>query len=344
MRSSVTSSFSGPSGFLVAMQDEGFLDCVVTHKGRFQAGLIQVALERLRLFAAKESLPRIARIKTPKDRILISLPLDGRSSQFWGGARVDAETLVTLGPGTSVHTRTDGPSHWGAIWFPIDAWARYTQALTGEILTIPDFACLWRPPAAARRLLHHILADVMRAAQIRPEALSASEAAHGLDQQLIHSLIECLLGPRMNDDIPIRRQRHTLIDRFDKLVATDLLSDVRVASISQVLGVSDRFLRQCCEEQLGMNPMRYLKLRRLHSVHCALQGGDPVTLRVSDAARRSGFRHLGRFAAEYRHLFGESPSVTLRQQPHQTMPGLASPRRAKHSSSRTPIEINQCGG
>ena len=65
-------------------------DCVVTHKGRFQAGLIQVALERLRLFAAKESLARIARIKTPKDRILISLPLDGRSSQFWGGARVNA--------------------------------------------------------------------------------------------------------------------------------------------------------------------------------------------------------------------------------------------------------------
>jgi AraC-like DNA-binding protein len=328
----------------MAMRDEGFLDFAVTHNGRFQAGLIQVALDRLRLFAAKENLPRIAFIMTPKNRILISLPLTGGSPQLWGGARADAETLITLGPGARVHTRTEGPSHWGAIWFPIDDFARYSQALTGKILTIPDFVCQWRPPAFASRLLRHILTDVVRAAKIRPDMLTASEAAHGLDQQLIHALIECLSGRPMNGDIPMRRRRHALMDRFNRQVATDLLSQVRVASISEALGVSDRFLRRCCEEQLGMNPMRYLKLRRLHSVHCALQCADPATLRVSDVARRSGFRHLGRFAADYRDLFGESPSATLRQEPQRAVPELIQPRRAKRGMRRRPIELNQCSG
>jgi len=35
---------------------------------------------------------------------------------------------------------------------------------------------------------------------------------------------------------------------------------------------------------------------------------------VSEAALRSGFDHLGRFARYYRDFFGESPSATLRGQ------------------------------
>jgi len=52
------------------MRDEGFADFAVTHNGRFQAGLIQAALDRLRLCTTKESLLRIAFIKTPKDLFL----------------------------------------------------------------------------------------------------------------------------------------------------------------------------------------------------------------------------------------------------------------------------------
>jgi AraC-like DNA-binding protein len=34
---------------------------------------------------------------------------------------------------------------------------------------------------------------------------------------------------------------------------------------------------------------------------------------VTDVAARCGFNHLGRFAAWYRHRYGESPSATLRR-------------------------------
>jgi transcriptional regulator GlxA family with amidase domain len=42
--------------------------------------------------------------------------------------------------------------------------------------------------------------------------------------------------------------------------------------------------------------------------------GRSVT--VSKTATRFGFRELGRFSVEYRTIFGESPSETLRQAVH----------------------------
>jgi AraC family transcriptional regulator, ethanolamine operon transcriptional activator len=55
-----------------------------------------------------------------------------------------------------------------------------------------------------------------------------------------------------------------------------------------------------------------VKSVRLTAARRALQ--DPsATTSVTDVALQRGFFHLGRFAHDYRELFGESPSETLRR-------------------------------
>ena len=53
-------------------------------------------------------------------------------------------------------------------------------------------------------------------------------------------------------------------------------------------------------------------MRRLNLVRRVLRELGPADTTVSRVAGRHGFTELGRFAGEYRALFGESPSETLR--------------------------------
>jgi len=59
--------------------------------------------------------------------------------------------------------------------------------------------------------------------------------------------------------------------------------------------------------------VRYLKVLRLNRVRRGLRHGTPERDTVTSVALRDRFLDLGRFACEYRQLFGESPSDTLRR-------------------------------
>jgi AraC-like DNA-binding protein len=64
-----------------------------------------------------------------------------------------------------------------------------------------------------------------------------------------------------------------------------------------------------------MGPKRYLLLRRMHLARQALRAGGHSAATVTETAMRYGFWHLGRFAGEYRALFGEMPSASLHRPP-----------------------------
>ncbi len=59
-----------------------------------------------------------------------------------------------------------------------------------------------------------------------------------------------------------------------------------------------------------MSPKQYLLLRRMHLARRALRDSAPGETTVTDIATRHGFWQFGRFAGEYRSLFGEAPSTT----------------------------------
>jgi AraC-like DNA-binding protein len=108
--------------------------------------------------------------------------------------------------------------------------------------------------------------------------------------------------------------RHSwVIARFDELLEANRDWPVRLAEICEMTGVSDRTLRICCHEQLGMGPMRYMWLRRMHLARRALTRADRAAATVTEIATRFGFYELGRFSVEYRALFGELPSMSLRR-------------------------------
>lgn len=85
--------------------------------------------------------------------------------------------------------------------------------------------------------------------------------------------------------------------------------------LCEMIGVSDRTLRSCCPQFLGISPSRYPLLRRLKQVRTALRDTDPNMVNLAELSRRCGFTQLGRFAGAYQAAFGETPSTTLRRTP-----------------------------
>ena len=90
---------------------------------------------------------------------------------------------------------------------------------------------------------------------------------------------------------------------------------VRMGEVCRELGVGLRTLQRCFREYFQISPFGYLKLLRHDQAHRELLAGHPATHRVADVATRHGFTHLGRFAVEFRKLFGELPRETLKRRP-----------------------------
>lgn len=86
---------------------------------------------------------------------------------------------------------------------------------------------------------------------------------------------------------------------------------VTIGELANAAGVSSRCLQLAFRDQFGCSPLQYLKRLRLDLAHFELQKRKTETS-VADVAYGLGFNHLGRFAAEYRAAFGQSPSATLK--------------------------------
>jgi transcriptional regulator GlxA family with amidase domain len=101
------------------------------------------------------------------------------------------------------------------------------------------------------------------------------------------------------------------------LLAEKANTPLHLAEICGAIGVPERTLRVCCQKHLGMGPIRYLWLRRMHLARGALLKADAAKTTVTSIATAHGFWELGKFSVAYRSLFGESPAVTLRRGPDQ---------------------------
>jgi AraC-like DNA-binding protein len=309
MPGSRASVFGEMEDFLAALSADGVTEMLPTGRGQFQARLTQVGLERLRLAAVEEAQSRIAFITVPAGMVLVSFPVNGGPSPIWGGVEIRAGEMITLGPGQRVHARTVGPCRWHVVQVPERQLADYGRALSGARFIVRP-AARWRPRRSALRQLRHFHRAAIRMAEARACALTDLQGAHGLEQQLLHALIECL-SVEAEEETAAERRHRDLLARFEDLLAAEPLCSI--IGICAALGVSERALRECCKKHLGMGPSSYRRLRAMQQVYRSLRSGTPDAASVSEVARRYGFRELGRLAANYRVLYGELPSVTLRR-------------------------------
>jgi hypothetical protein len=259
---SVTSFFTEPAEFATALAKEGISNFVITGHGQFRARLTSIALHSFRLLAGEESLSRIAFITVPDDMILVVLqPGTGRASA-WGGIVMQSGDIVTLGAGSRAHVRMDD-CRWATILVSALDLAGFGSVMTGDTFAVPVCMRRWQPPRVAGALLRRLHAAAIHTVEAGHPELIGREAAHGLDQQMIGALVECLSAGSIVAETPMQRRYQEIMVRFEMLLEKQYTNNVSVAEIGAALGCSQRVLHRCCQEHLGITSASYLDLRRM---------------------------------------------------------------------------------
>lgn len=305
-------TFSDPHEYAMAIRAGEGVQVLPTAKGDFHAELIRIDLSQLWMQRGSESLPRILMGRV-KDRVGIEFPIAGDQSGFWHhGIHVMSGEIV-LDDLQLRHRKTSTASRWGAMSLAPEDLAANARVLAGRELTCPSEARVIRPaPSIMTRLL--VLHDeTARLAMDAPDTLQHPEVAQSLEHSLIHLMIRCLAEDTALQVSAARRRHSVIIKRFEEFLAANYDKPLYLAEICRATGASDGTLRACCHGHLGMGPMRYLWLRRMHLARCALFRADPAKTTVTTIATDHGFWELGRFSVEYHTLFGEPPSASLRR-------------------------------
>jgi AraC-like DNA-binding protein len=231
----------------------------------------------------------------------------------WRGVELQAGDIVFHSRGERLHQLAPGRSVWGVIAIDPAQLEMNARALIGKRIVPTLEGQLLRPSRRNMTRLQRLHAQVCRLAETNSKMLSHPEVARALEQDLMHALITCLTTTRARTEGYAERHHATIMVRFEQLLVEHLSRPPTVPKICELVGVSDRTLRSCCTEFLGMSPTRYVLLRRLREVRGALRKADPDTENVAEIAQRFGFAQLGRFAGTYRATFGENPSTTLQR-------------------------------
>ena len=311
---------SGTRTFLEADHYEASLrqaqiEILIAPSSKFKARLTWAELHDLQVLRCEEDFPRVAYIGLAPQLSFVTFSAQPGPLPVWGGTELRPGEIVLRSRGERLHQRTTGSFVWNVIALGPVWLEKYGRALSGKPFSLPPEGRILRPSPRDMARLRRLHAQVCRLAETKPKLLAHNEVARAIEQGLIQTLVACLTGAGMGADAPTRPRHAGIMIRFEEVLAEHLGEPLHMTELCELIGVTERTLRSCCAQFLGMSPIRYVLLRRLSRARVALREADPDEANLLELVRGFGFAELGRFEAAYLAAFSETPLTTLQRAP-----------------------------
>lgn len=229
------------------------------------------------------------------------LPLDCLFGQC-----VDREIHITLPAQISL----------GMVFLPLGALREWAEKLgwpgfDGELLPRGNVHLM---DSATAITLRRQLRRLFALAEWAPDRLRLPATQRLVREDLIPLLLEALITgpgqPRRCGRFPARIE---IVKDIQRWLNAHPTNPVTLTDLCRQAHASRRTLIQGFKDHLGMGPMAYVKLLRLHAIRHQLLQAEPGDCLIGPFAEAWGFHNAGHFAADYRRLFGEAPRDTLRR-------------------------------
>lgn len=291
--------------------------------GNLNGGAVALRIGPLRLLRLRMDRRIHSWGPKPVGELTISLDLEPsglRPPLRAHGSTLPDPCLFGLDSGREVHLTLPREVVLGVVVIPCEVlchWADQLgcggldpQAFRRNVLPVDPLRC-----EGLRSFLRQIFARVAS----DPACLQQPSSQRLILEDLLPLLLEALVhGSEQVGRLPRPPARFEIVKTTQRWLHDHSEQPITLADLCRQAHASRRSLLQGFHDHLGMGPMAYLKLHRLHGVRRLLLGADPDQVRIGSIAAAWGFLNAGHFARDYRVLFGELPRDTLW---HRTTPG-----------------------
>jgi AraC-like DNA-binding protein len=282
-------------------------------RGEFAGELLTIQVGRLTLQRGRENLPRLSSSGMRPNRVGILGWINDDPLPVVRGRQMRRGDWIFLGDSMESYHRTSGPVDFVVLTMDATDLADAAIELTGAPVTIASGTVL-RMPEQLGAWLVSVIEAATTATVTTPGIFTSPCAADALEHALLRPMIMCLSHGDLSGR-PSNARRVAATKRFGAAVEANFDQTLAIPDLSRDIGVSERMLRVLCREQLGISPVQFVALRRLHLARRALLRSDHHSASVAQIAMDHGIWELGRFAVTYKSLFGETPGATLRRAP-----------------------------
>lgn len=286
---------------------------MVLRPGAMRAELVSVNMHSVCVDIGDYSFPVASKGESLADRVALLAPF-GRvpPSAHVNGEAAAPGVAFAFGENAEVASACAEPVRFASMSFSPEVLERTARELGVEI-ALPGRGEHSRVRAASSARLYRLLSALQQSVRDTGKAASSIQEAAAVADALVEIGVFCLAADSSRSSARPNTFPSNLhiVKTCEEYAAASHYQNVSLAELCTASDVSERRARNAFYECYGMSPTAYLRVAALYDVRHALLEAPPVRDAVSRAAGDSGFWHLGRFASQYRALFGEAPSDTL---------------------------------
>ncbi|MGG5891164.1 helix-turn-helix transcriptional regulator [Falsiroseomonas sp. HC035] len=211
---------------------------------------------------------------------------------------------------SETHFLSNGPFDLTVIGVEEALFARHLSVRLYEEATRQGTDWLLRAPAGTANCPERACAINSLLSVLSSNAAASRQVKHRLQECVLQILLEGLETYGSSTPVVSSSTRRRVARAAEELLRARLDEPPSLLELCEALNVPERTLHAAFQEGFGMSPKTYLRSLRLSAAHMRLRSGAGS---VTDTATELGFFHFGRFSSEYRTMFGEPPSETLRR-------------------------------
>jgi AraC family ethanolamine operon transcriptional activator len=274
-------------------------------KGRFEGDLKEVWLDGVQLYEEQLSQSVFQNGEARTDTLCLGVFKTLSGDTRWMGKAMTLQDVTWSYRRGELMLQTPEYSSLLVLSIPL-------TLLDDRVDDLSRAVCSVRDEVLASRIRQQISATIQGVIE-HPLQLAGRQARHQFQSEikdLVFSFFDVAHQQTKNIKQSLQKAQRVVIKSQEAFIE-NAETPLTVDELCSLTHTSRRTLQNCFETVTGQSPAVFLKNMRLNAVKRVLVMSDEST-NISEIAAQWGFWHLSQFTVDYKRLFGELPSQTLK--------------------------------